>query len=111
MLEDACHSVLTAKDGQEALTLVMEQHDRLDAILMDCLMPVLDGFEATEKIRAFEIKHQLKSLPIIALTANAYKEVEERCLSVSMDGFLTKPVDEMIMLSEIEAKIKSARSE
>ena len=69
----------------------VQQHD-FDLILMDCLMPVLDGFAATQAIRAWEQQHGKAPTPIIALTANAYEEIRQRCQAAGMDDFLSKPI-------------------
>ncbi|MDD5248174.1 MAG: ATP-binding protein [Rhodocyclaceae bacterium] len=61
-------------------------------ILMDCQMPVMDGFAATQAIRAWELAHGRTRVPIIALTAGAFDEDREHCLAVGMDDFLTKPI-------------------
>ncbi|PTS85016.1 hypothetical protein DBR00_04255 [Pseudomonas sp. HMWF032] len=68
-----------------------QQHD-YDLILMDCLMPVLDGFAATQAIRAWEQQQGKRRTPIIALTANAYEEIRQRCQAAGMDDFLSKPI-------------------
>lgn len=88
MLEHLGFKALLADDGQQALDL-MDQ-EQIDLVLMDCQMPVLDGYETTQLIRA---KESGVRLPIIALTANASQADEEKCLSAGMDGFLTKPID------------------
>jgi hypothetical protein len=62
---------------------------QFDVILMDCLMPDVDGYEATTRIRAAE---RVGRLPIVALTASATVEDRERCLAAGMDDFVSKPV-------------------
>jgi PAS domain S-box-containing protein len=74
------------KNGEEALLKVHEEN--YDIILMDMQMPKMDGLEASEKIRA--MGHET---PIIALTANAYSEDEERCIAAGMNAFMTKPIN------------------
>lgn len=78
----------TASNGQEAIDLVVgNAADRWDIILMDMCMPVLDGVEATRRLRDLGCK-----IPIVAMTANASSKDKEECLSAGMDGFLSKPV-------------------
>ena len=84
-------TVTLAFDGQQALD-ALAQGDRPDMILMDLHMPVMDGYDATERIRLSEQGNKLPHLPIIALTADAYEEDRQRCLAVGMDDFLTKPI-------------------
>jgi two-component system, sensor histidine kinase and response regulator len=91
--------VKSAKNGQEAVSMYQEQH--FDMILMDCLMPVMDGFEATLEIRELE-KDSQKHIPIIALTANAIAGDFEKCLAVGMDDYLGKPYTEKQMLLVVE---------
>lgn len=81
--------VLTANHGQEAITL-LENHD-IDVILMDCQMPVMDGFEATQKIR--QLRTHKATTPIIAVTANAMDADRERCFASGMNAYLKKPVE------------------
>ena len=75
-------------DGQQAVDAVQEE--RFQLVLMDCHMPVLDGYEATERVRRSESDGD--RLPIVALTANAMPEDRERCIAAGMDDFLSKPV-------------------
>jgi CheY-like chemotaxis protein len=86
--------VTTAQNGSEALDRLKEATGTgalpFDMVLMDLQMPVMDGYEATEIIRATP---EYRGLPIYALTAHAFPEDRERCLSIGMDGHLTKPID------------------
>jgi CheY-like chemotaxis protein/HPt (histidine-containing phosphotransfer) domain-containing protein len=90
MLEMLGCSVETAQNGRKALETLSQ--GSFDAILMDCQMPEMDGFEATREIRRREqLVGSSRRLPIIALTANAMKGDRERCLATGMDDFLSKP--------------------
>jgi len=80
-----------AANGKEAVNLYRER--RFDAVLMDCEMPVMDGFEATRLIRAFEASSGKPRTPIIALTANALTGDREHCLKQGMDDYLSKPIE------------------
>jgi CheY-like chemotaxis protein len=77
-----------AKNGIEAVDKF--QTSNFDLILMDCQMPEMDGFEATAEIRALE-KLKGSRTPIVALTANAFRETKEKCFECGMDDFMTKP--------------------
>jgi len=83
------YDVACAVNGREAVDQVAA--DRPDLVLMDCQMPVMSGFEATELIRAREGSGP--RLPIVALTAGAFEDDRDRCLRAGMDDFITKPVD------------------
>ena len=86
------HEVIIANNGLEAVEKFGE--NKFDVILMDIMMPVMDGLEATVKIREAEKKHGIeKRTPIIALTANTMDNDKEKCLSYGMDEFLAKPFD------------------
>ncbi len=79
-----------AEDGSEALQRVMRAD--YDVILMDCHMPVVDGFEATIALRRWEREHQRRHTPIVAVSASAFQEDRERCISAGMDDFVAKPL-------------------
>ena len=93
MLETIGCTVDLAENGQEALDTLTEAKKTYDVVLMDCMMPIMDGFEATRHIRDFEKKqennrHQI----IIAMTANAMADEKDQCINVGMDDYLSKPV-------------------
>jgi len=79
-----------AENGQEALDLI--QHQCYDLILMDCQMPVLDGYEAVRILRGQELAGNGTRIPVVALTAHAAVGEREKCLSAGMDDFLSKPI-------------------
>jgi len=86
------HEVTIANHGVEAIEKFREQ--KFDVILMDIMMPVMDGLEATVKIREIENQSNLKSrTPIIALTANTMDNDRDKCISYGMDEFMAKPFD------------------
>ncbi|WP_373991296.1 response regulator [Duganella sp. BuS-21] len=90
MLEGLGLDVSRACNGEEALHSVMA--DDFDLILMDCQMPVMDGFAATTEIRRHEQQRgRARSMPIIAITANALQGDRESCLAAGMDDYLSKP--------------------
>jgi two-component system sensor histidine kinase/response regulator len=90
MLESLGLETGCAKNGQEALRAVHE--GRWDAVLMDCQMPVMDGFAATGEIRRHEREMgRQRGLPVIAITANALQGDREACLAAGMDDYLSKP--------------------
>ncbi len=81
-------SVTLVSDGLQAVEAVAK--NRFDAVLMDCIMPICDGFEATKKIRAAE-RETGRHVPVIALTASVLAEDRDRCLDAGMDAYLAKP--------------------
>jgi len=90
MLSQLAFTIDIAENGQEAILAI--EKNQYDIVLMDCQMPVMDGFEATRKIREQEkLENKASHLPIIALTANAIQGDEEACLSAGMDDYLSKP--------------------
>jgi PAS domain S-box-containing protein len=88
VLEKLGLSVSVAGNGQRALDML--EHHHFDLILMDCQMPVMDGFEATSRIRA---QARFAHLPVLAMTANAMSGDRERCLAAGMNDHISKPID------------------
>jgi len=80
---------VVAKNGSEAIEIFATQ--KFDAVLMDCQMPVIDGFEATEAIRKLEFENDAAATPIVALTANALVGDREKCMAAGMNDYLSKP--------------------
>lgn len=96
MLRKAGLNFDVANNGEEAVKAYKSYH--YDMILMDCQMPILDGYEATKKIREIQKKH----IPIIAVTAHAFQEAMEKCVSCGMDDFLCKPLSNEKLIETIK---------
>ena len=94
------HHFAEAVNGQEALQAF--RRERFDVVLMDVQMPEMDGLQATMAIREFERSEGRPRTPIIALTAYAAKEDQERCLQVGMDDYLSKPVKPATILAALQ---------
>ena len=107
-LERLGFSPFSAVNGKEAVDAVASEH--YDLILMDCDMPVMDGFEATAAIRKQELRSKI-TVPIVAMTANATPEDRESCLSAGMDDFLPKPVSFADLESIIGRWLGAAKEE
>ncbi len=105
ILIKAGYEVESAEDGLEALKMV-EEGD-YDLILMDCQMPEMDGYEATQRIRALGGKATM--LPIIALTANAMVGDREKCLAAGMDDYISKPLKRTAFLAMVEKWLQRAQ--
>ena len=94
----------TADNGEKALERMMSGH--LDLVLMDCQMPVKDGYTATREWRQHELSAGLPRLPIIAMTANAMAGDRQKCLDAGMDDYITKPVDRRLLESSLARWLK-----
>jgi CheY-like chemotaxis protein len=105
LLQQVGICVRLAVNGEEALREVAKKLP--DAVLMDCQMPVMDGFEATRRLRA---QPQCRHLPIIALTANAMSGDRERCFLAGMDGFVAKPVDFAELYASLAQRIRPSQT-
>ena len=106
ILEGAGITVEIVDNGEKAIEAA--RRDRFDAVLMDVQMPKMDGYEATASIRKIP---ELKSLPIIAMTAHAMKGDEEKCLEAGMDAYITKPINQDRLFQAIWRTIKSEKGQ
>ena len=86
-----------AKNGQEALQKLNEE--AFDLVLMDCQMPIMDGYEATRQLR--KMPSPLAKTPVVAMTANAIKGDDEKCFAAGMDDYMTKPINPAILKEKI----------
>ncbi len=82
-----------AKNGQEAIDMYKSKHSEWDLVFMDCKMPVIDGYEATETIRQFEQDNGLDKGIIVGLSANAFTGSTNEAITSGMNDYLTKPID------------------
>ncbi len=92
LLEKLGFRVQCAADGEEAVQAIQDEPRRYNVVLMDCQMPVMDGWEATRQIRAWERRTQRPSTPIVAMTADVLDGTEHSCLKAGMTAYLPKPV-------------------
>ena len=97
------HKVDLAADGSEAVELMKSSGGKYDAVLMDVHMPMMNGYEATAAIRALD-DPELSSVPVIAVTANAYQEDQNAAYAAGMNGYVTKPINP----DDIRAALKKA---
>jgi HAMP domain-containing protein/CheY-like chemotaxis protein/signal transduction histidine kinase len=95
LLERHRMNVLYAESGAEGIEMLRNNHD-VDIVLMDVMMPEMDGYEAMRRIRADE---ELKEVPIIALTAKAMKGDREKCIQAGASDYITKPIDAQQLIS------------
>jgi signal transduction histidine kinase/CheY-like chemotaxis protein len=98
-LEQLGLSYDVATNGQEALDMIQRSSYKL--VLMDCLMPIMDGYQATHEIR--KLPSPLNTLPVLALTANALSSDIKKCYQAGMDDHISKPID----MAELESKLKA----
>jgi two-component system, cell cycle response regulator DivK len=95
LLEDD-YEILTATDGAEGLELA--ERERPDLILMDLSLPVVDGWEATRRLKS---NGELKNIPVIALTAHAMEGDETKARACGCDDYLAKPIDEVRLFEKL----------
>ena len=108
LLEDTGINIDIAENGVEALAKFDENSHKYDLIFMDIHMPIMDGYEATEKIRT-GLQAIAKKIPIVAMTANAFKEDIDRCLASGMNDHVAKPIDKNIMLDKMKLWLKKSK--
>ena len=107
LLEEYGFSMETAENGAQAVEMVAaSKAGYYDLILMDIQMPVMDGYEATRRIRALKDPH-LADIVILAMTANAFEEDKQEAIENGMNGFLTKPIDIKQLLEELDSIIEN----
>ncbi|GIU32230.1 ATP-binding protein [Shewanella schlegeliana] len=107
LVKQAGFDCIIANNGQEALDFI-SSGEAFNAILMDCMMPVMDGFTATEKIREWEGLNSQSRHPIIALTASVLDQDIERCYQSGMDDYLAKPFKKEALLHKLKSVSKLA---
>jgi PAS domain S-box-containing protein len=100
ILEKLGAVVIVADNGEVAIGKLAAES--FDAVLMDCQMPLLDGYEATRRIRAGAAGAAARTIPIIALTAHALSGDRERCLAAGMNDYVTKPIDPKILRTRLQ---------
>ena len=102
LLEDLnYYSFHCVEDGKQALQELNKCGDYA-LVIMDCQMPVMDGFEATKRIRAGEVGEQYTAIPILACTANAMTGDAERCRAVGMNDYIAKPIDDDLLATKLK---------
>jgi CheY-like chemotaxis protein len=110
LLEETKVSIDIAENGIIAVSKFKENHEKYSLIIMDIEMPVMDGYQATTAIRELDIPIA-KTIPILAMTANVFKEDVERCLACGMNDHLAKPIDEKMVIEKIEYYALRGRGE
>jgi signal transduction histidine kinase/CheY-like chemotaxis protein len=108
LLEDEGAVCTRAENGRVCVNLLEQSPDAFDLVLMDMQMPVMKGMDATKLIRASQ-QAQLRRIPIIAMTADAFAENIAACMEAGMDGHIAKPIDMAVVLAEIGKVMKTKR--
>lgn len=98
---EANHLLQWEQNGRDAFNAYKEHHDHYDLVLMDCEMPIMDGYTATRSIRSFEMEHNLPRIPILGLTAYAMSGDRKKCLDAGMDEFIVKPIGKAALLAAV----------
>ena len=110
MLSESGVEIEVAINGAKALERLLANTDKeFDVIFMDCHMPILDGYDATQAIRSGDAGNQYLDIPVIAMTANAMKGDKEKCYAAGMDDYMAKPIDLSLLqnlLTKWQQKIK-----
>jgi HAMP domain-containing protein/signal transduction histidine kinase/CheY-like chemotaxis protein len=93
-------NVITAESGKDAINIIREDNPKIDMVLMDIMMPEMDGYETTQKIRR---EHKNSLLPIIAVTAKAMKGDRQKCIEAGASDYITKPlkIDQLLSLMRV----------
>ena len=107
LLEPTELEIESAGNGSEALRLYSENPGKFDLILMDVQMPEMDGLEATRRIRSFEAENNTGEVPIIAMTANVFREDVDKCLEAGMDDHIGKPLEMDVILEKLKCYLSA----
>ena len=111
LLENAGAEVIVAKSGEEAITAFdVSESSEVDVVLMDIMMPGMDGYEATRTIRALD-RPDAKTVPIVAMTANAFADDQRRCREAGMDDFVAKPFNSAHLIQLVAKYASKKRNE
>lgn len=102
MLSKLGHEVALARNGQEALGFILGGHDKLDLVFMDVHMPDISGIDATKIVRDREAFNNLRTVPIIAVTAYGQMYSRDICLEAGMDDFIQKPVKKNEIIAALD---------
>jgi CheY-like chemotaxis protein len=94
-------NIIVANNGIEALEILNSNKTKFDVILMDCQMPLLDGYQTTQAIRNNEAGEHYNNIRIIAMTANAMKGDKEKCIEAGMNEYISKPIDIEILAKKL----------
>lgn len=100
MLKNFGYMVDVAENGKEGINSLKSAVEPYDVVLMDCQMPIMDGYDASREIRMSNAS-EYRNIPIIALTAHAMKGDAEKCLEAGMNGYLTKPIANQALIEEL----------
>ena len=100
MLEDTHINIEYAENGAKAVEMFAADPDKYDIILMDMQMPVMDGVEATRRIRALD-PEKARDISIVAMTANVFREDVDKCIAAGMNDHIAKPIDSNLLLEKL----------
>ena len=103
VLQEMGADTFSALNGEEACRLLEEESEEIDIILMDIMMPVMDGLDAIKKIKKDD---RYKHIPIIAITAKTMKEDKQRCFEAGANDYLAKPIEHNALISMLKALSK-----
>jgi len=109
LLESTQVEIDCAENGLEAVYMFTEAPQKYDLIFMDIQMPEMDGYEATRRIRAMDIP-EAKTIPIVAMTANVFREDVEKCFNAGMNGHIGKPVDFEKVMSHLRSYLGAEKA-
>lgn len=109
VLKNRSHRIYIARNGNEALEILEDPKNKIELVLMDIEMPIMDGIETTRQIRLKNSKEIISNVPIIAMTAHAVPEIQEKAIESGMDGYIVKPINIHELENEIN-RIITARN-